>query len=312
MSNRSHFNPAHRAMNMLRKKGLKHSSAVDFEIPDKTFHGVFIEDAVEFLKKLPPSSIQLVLIDPPYNLGMAYWDNFEDYINWAKNWLDQIERVLSDNGNFVIFDGFQYQDVRKGDLLEIMHYLRHNSNLRFVNLIEWCYKTGMSAHRFFANRHEEILWFSKTKKYYFDLDAVRIPFDEKTQKIYMRDKRLNPESIKKGKNPTNVWGIERLVGNSSERVGHPTQKPLKAITRLVEGLSYPGSVVLDFFAGSGTTGRVCIERKRHSILVDNDKETISYFKKHLEKMEHSGTEENYEILYNIDIRKLLEKFKNNA
>ena len=223
MPNRSHFNPGHRAMNWMRKRGVSHSSAVRFSIPKKTYHGIFIEDTVEFLKRLPPSSIELVIIDPPYNLDMADWDTFSNYMDWARVWLNEIERILTPNGNFAIFGGYQYQNVKKGDLLEIMHHLRHNTKLLFVNLIIWYYKTGMSAHRFFANRHEEILWYAKTKKYYFDLDSVRVPFDEKTKELYKRDKRLNPESIDKGKNPTNVWEIKRLNANSMERVGHPTQ-----------------------------------------------------------------------------------------
>ena len=309
MPNRSHFNPALRTMNRLRREGIKHSSVVDFKIPEKTLHAIFTEDSIEFLKKLPDSSVQLVLIDPPYNIELAHWDNFSNYMNWAKQWLKEIERILTDNGNFVIFGGFQYQNEKKGDLLEIMHYLRHSSKLRFVNLVIWYYKSGMSAHRFFANRHEEVLWFAKTKKYYFDLDAVRIPFDKETQKAYLKDKRLNPESVMKGKNPTNVWHIERLIGNSLERVGHPTQKPLEVIRRFVRGLSYPGAVVLDFFAGSGTTGRVCIEENRHSIMVDNDKKTIQYFNKHLENMKSKGKNHKYEILQNPDIKELLQKFK---
>ena len=68
-----------------------------------------------------------------------------------------------------------------------------------------------------------------------------------------------PESLDKGINPTNVWKIPRLNGNSKERVGHPTQKPKELIERLVRSLSFPGSTVLDFFAGSGVTGRVAIE-----------------------------------------------------
>jgi len=293
----------------MMKKGIKHSSAVEFRIPEKTYHGIFIEDAIEFLKRLPCSSVQLVLIDPPYNLDMASWDTFNDYMDWAKQWLNEIERILTDNGNFVIFGGYQYQDVKKGDLLEIMHYLKHNTKLLFVNLIIWYYKTGMGAHRFFSNRHEEILWYGKTKKYYFDLDSVRIPFDEKTKKLYKRDKRLNHESIEKGKNPTNVWKIPRLNANSFERVGHPTQKPLEVIRRLVKGLSYPGSIVLDFFAGSGTTGRVCIEEKRHSVQVDNDEKTIDYFNKHLNKMRLDKFTLQYEILKNPDLEILFEKFK---
>ena len=131
--------------------------------------------------------------------------------------------------------------------------------MRLANLIIWNYPNGMSAHRFFANRHEEIAWFGKTDKYFFDLDAVREPFDEETKKMYLKDKRLRPESVEKGKNPTNVWRIPRLNGNSLERVGHPTQKPQALVQRLVRALSYPGSVVLDFFAGSGITTRVAIE-----------------------------------------------------
>jgi DNA modification methylase len=91
-----------------------------------------------------------------------------------------------------------------------------------------------------ANRHEELVWFAKTNKYFFDLDAVREPFDAETKRAYMRDKRLRPESIEKGRNPTNVWRIGRLQGNSLERVGHPTQKPLAIIERLIKSLSYEG------------------------------------------------------------------------
>jgi len=310
MPNRSHFNSGHRAMNWQNRNGLAHSSNIKFEIPAKTYHGVFTEDAVEFLKKLPSSSVQLILIDPPYNLDLASWDTFSNYMSWAEQWLKEAERVLKDSGNFVIFGGYQYQNIKKGDLLEIMHHLRHKSDLLFVNLIIWYYKTGMGAHRFFSNRHEEILWYGKTKKYYFNLDSVRIPFDDKTKEIYKRDKRLNPASIEKGKNPTNVWQIERLIANSSERVGHPTQKPLGVIRRLVRGLSYPGSVVLDFFAGSGTTGRICIEENRHSILVDNDKKTIEYFNKHLEKMKQINTNNNHhEILINPNLLDFLKKTK---
>src|SRR5207244_7481290 len=124
---------------------------------------------------------------------------------------------------------------------------------------------GMGAQRFFATRHEEIAWFAKTLKYYFDLDAVRTKLDARTLDIYKRDKRLNPDNLDKGINPTNVWRIPRLNGNAKERVGHPTQKPKALIARIVRALSFPGSTVLDFFAGSGVTARVAIETGRHSI-----------------------------------------------
>lgn len=306
MPNKSHFNSGHIAMNRLKRNGALHSSAVKVASAPCTIHGVFIQDAVTFLKALPDSSVQLILIDPPYNLDLDAWDSFENYLDWAKGWLDQIYRVLSDSGNCVIFGGFQYQDLKKGDLLEILHYTRHHTDLRFVNLVIWYYKNGMSAHRFFANRHEEAVWLSKTKKYYFDLDAVRVPFDEATKEKYKKDKRLNPESVDKGKNPTNVWEIGRLNGNSKERVGHPTQKPIELIRRFVRGLSYEGSLVLDFFAGSGTTGRVCIEERRHSLLVDSDDELNRYLVKHIGHAASDMFMPEYRLIKNAGVEVVLE------
>jgi len=307
MANKSHFNSGHMAMNQLKKNGALHSSAITkIEVP-YTIHGVFIQDAIDFLKALPDSSVQLILIDPPYNLDLDNWDSFHNYIDWAKGWLDQICRVLSDSGNCVIFGGFQYQDLKKGDLLEVLHYTRHKTDLRFVNLVIWYYKNGMSAHRFFANRHEEAVWLSKTKKYYFDLDSVRVTFDEATKAMYKKDKRLNPESIDKGKNPTNVWEIGRLNGNSKERVGHLTQKPVELIRRFVKALSFEGSIVLDFFAGSGTTGRVCIEERRHSILVDSDNKLYSYLDKHIEQIKTNLFLPEYSLMKDSNIDAVLDE-----
>ena len=150
-------------------------------------------------------------------------------------------------------------------LLSLIQHLRQNSFVVLVNLITWNCSNGMSAHRFFANRHEEIAWFAKTRKYYFDLVSVREPYDEATKALHLKDKRLNPDTVEKGRNPTNVWQVGRLNGNSLESVGHPTQKPRSIIRRLVRALSYPGSTVLDFFGGSGITTRVAIEEGRHSV-----------------------------------------------
>lgn len=309
MPNKAHHNSGHRGMNLINKYGKKHSSFVKSKLPEKTRHILYIEDAVGFLKKIPDSSVQLVLVDPPYNLELDIWDKFDNYLDWAKQWLNEIYRILNDSGNCVIFGGFQYQDLKKGDLLEILHYTRHNTPLRFVNLIVWHYKNGMSAHRFFANRYEEIIWLSKTKQYYFDLDSVRVPYDFGAKQAALRDKRLNPDNIEKGKNPTNVWEIPRLNGNSKERVGHPTQKPLEVVRRFVKSLSYPNSLVLDFFSGSGTTGRVCIEEGRNSILVDNDPKSTQYLDKHIRNIGRFGLPCDFEIAGNMPVKNFIDKLK---
>jgi len=284
MPNRSHSNLGHIGMNALRKRNGLHASekAVSINSVTETTHAVLNFDCTDLLRKIPSGSVQLIVCGPPYNINLAHWDNFYNYIEWASRWLQESERVLSETGSIVIFGGLQFQgEAGGGDLLDIMSYMRQHSKMLLVNLIIWHYANGMSAHRFFANRHEEIAWFAKTNKYFFDLDAVRIPFDDETKATYLRDKRLKPESIEKGKNPTNVWKINRLNGNSLERVGHPTQKPVDVIRRLVKALSYRGASVLDFFAGSGVTARVCMEEGRHSISSDISSDLCNYLNQHI-------------------------------
>ncbi len=281
-------------MNRLRKSGLAHSSASVATLPvvAATSHVVAVGDCLQTLRKIPDQSVQLVVCDPPYNINVAAWDDLEHYVDWAGKWLHEVERVLSPSGNFVLFGGLQYQnEAGSGDLLSLMGWMRANSSMLLANLIIWNYPNGMGAQRFFANRHEEIAWFAKTPKYFFDLDAVRKPLDPQTLEIYKRDKRLNAESLEKGINPTNVWKIPRLNGNSKERVGHPTQKPKELIERIVRSLSFPGSTVLDFFAGSGVTSRVAIETGRHSISSDLDESFLTYFRRQLAQIETRASEQ---------------------
>lgn len=299
--NKSHSNHALMSLNKMRKdNSIKKKSAVDFEKPDEIKISLNIMDCCDFLKQLPDESVQLICIDPPYNLELAGWDIYDNYIEWASKWLKEAYRVLSKNGSMVIFGGIQFRDVKSGDLIDIIQYVRYNTKFKLINTIIWYYKNGMSAHRYFANRHEEVIWLAKSNDYYFDLDSVRIPYSEEDLKSALKDKRLNPENTKKGKNPTNVWQIGRLNGNSKERVGHPTQKPVEIIDRFVKALSYPGSIVLDFFAGSGTVGRVCIAEGRHCLLCDSDKATLDYFNKHIEQMTKLGQCKKYIQIESIE------------
>jgi len=270
-------------MNALKKAGRKHSSALpDNSNISETVHAVFNADCLDVLKSLPDESVQLIVCDPPYNILMADWDKHAEYLVWARKWLAESYRVLSKTGNFVIFGGLQYQgEAGSGDLLSIIHDVRQQKLFNLVNIIIWNYPNGMGAQRFFANRHEELVWLTKTNKYFFDLDPVREPYDEATKRAYLKDPRLLPESVEKGRNPTNVWQIGRLNGNSLERVGHPTQKPIAIIERIVKSMSYPGSTVLDFFAGSAVTTRVAMEQGRHSISTDREPIIHEYLAKHL-------------------------------
>ncbi len=269
-------------MNWLRRQGRPHASEMPIPGPPlETHHRLLVAKVETALPRLAEGSAQLIICDPPYNLSLADWDRHTDYLGWASAWLNQCQRILAANGSLVIFGGLQYRNDCGGDLLEIMHYLRHHSDLKLVNLIVWNYPNGTSAHRFFANRHEEIAWYVKGRDYVFNLDAVREPFDAATQARYSRDRRLRPESVAKGKNPTNVWRIGRLTANARQRTGHPTQKPRQLIERLVLALSHPGQCVLDPFAGSAVTTRVAIEHGRHTIAIDSDGNVPAYLDRQL-------------------------------
>ena len=304
MSNRSHRNAGHIGMNLLQKQGRSHSSA-RVAIPASTrptLHIIAVEDCLKLLRGIQSQSIQLVICDPPYNISVAEWDDRRHYVDWAGQWLSEVERVLAPSGNLAIFGGLQYRgEAGSGDLISLISWMRERSGMLLANLIVWNYPNGMGAHRFFANRHEEIAWFAKSPKYYFDLDAVRARLDAATLVRYKRDRRLNPDSLDKGINPTNVWKIPRLNGNSKERVGHPTQKPKRLIERLVRALSYPESTVLDFFAGSGVTSRVAIETRRHSISADADAMFPTYFRRHLDQVDGGGLlPKDYVLIENGD------------
>lgn len=243
---------------------------------EKNRQAIIVSDVVECLKQLPDESVQLIIADPPYNIDIAEWDNYENYTEWASQWINESFRILKNTGNMVIFGGFQFENSGRGDLLELVHYIRNHTDFKLVNVIIWYYRNGISARRFYSNRHEEIMWFAKSTKYIFNLDDVRVKYDPETLELYKRDKRLNPENLEKGKNPTNVWEISRLNSNSLERVGHPTQKPEAIIERLVRSMSNKGDLVLDIFAGSAVTLKVCIEQERESIGCDISPDVLKY------------------------------------
>ena len=159
MSNRSHRNAGHIGMNSLRKRGIPHSSARAAvpQVPARTFHVITVGDCLATLARIPSGTIQLVICDPPYNIHVAAWDDRARYADWAGQWLSETERVLAPSGNLAIFGGLQYQgEAGSGDLVSLIGWMRAYSRMRLANLIIWNYPNGLGAHRFFANRHEEI------------------------------------------------------------------------------------------------------------------------------------------------------------
>ena len=233
-------------------------------------------NCLKLFNTIEDESVDIVIADPPYNVyqntivKMPYqrrkknidWDDFDkDFVEFSFEWIDLCIQKLKKNGSIFIFGGVNY--IKGNDLLSLIPSLR--KKLDFINLIIWHYPNGFGARRFFSNRFELIVWLTKGRKYYFNLDAVRIKFDQKTLKEYLKDKRLNPENVLKGKNPTNVWDIGRINANAKERLKHPTQKPERIIERIILSATKENDLVLDPFLGSGTTAKVCQNLNRNCI-----------------------------------------------
>ena len=209
-------------------------------------------NAAELLKTLETESIDLIVADPPYNLGKDYGNNhdlkgFEEYILFTREWLSEAKRVLKPDGSIYVFMGVRFISY----LYDIMdRYLK----LFFNSWIVWHYTQGMGKTKGFSPRHDDILVFNKGKNFTFNLDDIRVP-----QKFYRERNNM------RGANPGDVWQFSHVHYSNPNRQNHPTQKPEGVIERIVLASSNKGDIVLDPFSGSGTTLRVCQQLGRKAI-----------------------------------------------
>ena len=201
-------------------------------------------DCFKVLPKINSNSIDLIIADPPYNLGVADWDTIENYEKWCVPWLDECVRILKEGGSFYVF-GVTPQ------IFEIYNLLKNK--LTYKNEIIWYFSTGYPSKTKYRTEHENALFFTKGETE-LNHDEVRIKFETE-------DKRHNP----KGKSVGTVIREKRIMPNYGNYMGHPTQKPENIIKTFIKASSKKGDVVLDPFLGSGTTmkcaqdlGRSCI------------------------------------------------------
>lgn len=225
-------------------------------------------DLLDALPALPSGGYQLVVADPPYFrvLRGEAWDNrwrdAEAYLAWTVEWVTACARVLAPDGLLYIF----------GQPGKREHVFLHACSalcriLQFHDLIVWDRAVGYNERRdSFTPQYELILALRHPgcAAPYFDKDAVRIPYGEETIRAYLRDRRYKDRAARaahlaRGKFATNLFRVPSLKGASREKAGHPSQKPLALIERLVLSGSRPGDRVLDPFLGSGTTA-VCAQR----------------------------------------------------
>jgi len=213
---------------------------------------IILGDSLVEMKKLPTASVDLVIADPPYNLGKDYGNNhdikgFDEYLDFSKQWLTEAHRLLKPTGTLYVFMGFRF-------ISYLYDIVDRELSMFFNSWIVWHYTQGIGKTRGFSPRHDDILMFTKSPDYVFNLDNVRIP-----QKYYRERNNM------RGANPGDVWEFSHVHYCNENRQNHPTQKPEGLIERMVLASTHPEAVVLDPFSGSGTTLRVCQQLERRGI-----------------------------------------------
>lgn len=256
---------------------------------------VFFDDNLNVLRNIASSSVDLIYVDPPFNTGkvqarkrlkttrsedgdrigykgqsyrtevlgeQSYSDVHDDFLEFLRVRIVEAERVLKDDGSFFLH--LDYREIHYAKVMCDEIFGRDS----FINEIIWSYDYGARSKSKWSAKHDNILWYAKDpSNYTFRYDDIdRIP--------YMAPGLVGPEKAKKGKTPTDSWWHTIVSPNGKEKTGYPTQKPLGIINRLVRVHSNPGDLVMDFFAGSGTTGIAALAQGRNAILVDNNEQAL--------------------------------------
>lgn len=243
---------------------------------------IFNEDVLLGIDKILDNSVDLILTDPPYCLGKDYGNDSdqkssEEYLEWTHLWIDAVLPKLRDSGSFYIFLSWQYSP-------EIFVYLK--SKLRMVNEIIWDRRVPSmgGSTRKFSSVHDNIGFFVKNNDYHFDIDSIRIPYDEETKKARTRSIFVGKKWLEMGYNPKDLWSTSRIHAQDPEREKHPTQKPLEIIERMIKASCPQNGIVFDPFMGTGTTAIACLKNNRQyvgfEINKDYHKIIMNRIKKH--------------------------------
>lgn len=263
---------------------------------------VVLGDNAAVLPSLPTGAFQLVYIDPPFNTGTArrrrtlrtvraddgdrtgfggrryrtqalaersYADAYEDYLGFLGPRLEEARRLLTGDGTLYL-----HVDYRESHYCKVLLDQLFGREC-FLNEIVWAYDYGGRPSDRWPAKHDTILVYTREANgHYFDRTAVeRIP--------YMAPGLVTAEKAARGKLPTDVWWHTIVPTGGDEKTGYPTQKPEGVLRRIVQASSAPGSWVLDFFAGSGTTGAVARSLGRRFVLVDDNPEALAVMRRRL-------------------------------
>lgn len=245
-----------------------------FEKFSNTSGSIFHGDALDILSSIPDESVDLVFVDPPYNIGKNFagrkdkWATDDDYLRWCYQWIDLCIQKVKPNGSMYLMTSTQFMPYF--DL-----YVR--DKVTILSRIVWAYdSSGVQAKKFFGSMYEPILYCVKNKNNY-TFNSSDIMVEAKTgAKRKLIDYRKNPpQPYKTEKVPGNVWDFARVRYRMDEYENHPTQKPISLLERIIKASSNEGDVVLDPFSGTFTTCYVAQELNRHFIGIEIQED---YFK----------------------------------
>lgn len=243
---------------------------------------VYNEDCIEGLGRIKDGSIDLILTDPPYNLGKDYGNKSDqmapnEYLLWTEAWIKAAVPKLKPCGSLYIFLTWRYSP-------EIFVMLKQH--MIMMNEIIWDRRVPSmgGSTRSYSSVHDTIGFFVRDKGYYFDLDAIRVPYDEETKKARTRKVFEGAKWLELGYNPKDVWSVSRLHKQSPEREDHPTQKPLEIIERMINASCPPGGIILDPFMGSGTTAEAAKRTGRNFVGFEINSQYCDNIKKRLNKI----------------------------
>ncbi len=246
------------------------------------------DDCLSYMKKIEPGSIDCVITSPPYNIGKEYeaTRDLNEYLSWHKEVIKAAVNCLKEGGSLCwqVGNYIENRSVYPLDCLLFSAFVEAGLTPR--NRIMWHFGHGLHCKKRFSGRHETVLWFTKGQKYYFDLDAVRVPQKHPSKKHYKGPNKGELSGNPLGKNPSDVWEISNIKANHPEKTEHPCQFPEELATRLIISLTKPGDIVLDPFFGSGTVG-VCSKRHgREFIGIEKNEKYLEIAKNRI-KMEQS-------------------------
>jgi site-specific DNA-methyltransferase (adenine-specific) len=232
----------------------------------KILHG----DSLVLMRDIQSETVDLIATDPPYNLSKDYGNDSDkrthrEYLNFSRLWLTEAKRILKPTGTLYLFMGVRY-------ISYIYEILEQDLNLIFNSWITWYYTQGIGKTKGFSPRHDDILMFTKTKNFKFNLDSIRIP-----QKYYRGINNM------RGANPGNVWEFSHIHYCQTNRQNHPTQKPEALYERMILASTDKGDLVLDPFCGSGTALRVCQQTERKCIGIEINSDYVKMAKERLSK-----------------------------